>query len=75
MLFWSFIFRETYIFYRGYFNLNCYIGKKVQKNFLVGLKIWLCWGPGKTIKIAAGKTVLIFHAKLQVLHWFLLFLE
>ena len=24
----------------GYFNLNCYKGKKVQKNFLIGLKIW-----------------------------------
>ena len=31
--FWSFIFPETYICYRGYFNLNCYIVKKVQKKF------------------------------------------
>ena len=38
--FWSFIFPETYICYRGCLNLNCYIGKKVQKNFLMGLKIW-----------------------------------
>ena len=27
-------------------NLNCYIGKKVQKNFLMGLKIWWSWGSG-----------------------------
>ena len=46
MLFWSFIFPETYICYRGYFNLNFYIGKKVQKNFLMGLKIWWSWGSG-----------------------------
>ena len=38
--FWYFIFPETYICYRRYFNLNFYIGKKVQKNFLMGLKIW-----------------------------------
>ena len=38
--FWSFIFPETYICYRGYFHLNFYIGKKVQKIFLMGLKIW-----------------------------------
>ena len=37
--FWSFIFPETYICYRGYFNINYYISKKVQKNFIMGLKI------------------------------------
>ena len=40
MTFWVFDFYETFICYRGSFKLNCYIGKKVQKNFLMGLKIW-----------------------------------
>ena len=40
MLFWSFIFSETYICYRGYFQLNFYVGKIVQKNFFMGLKVW-----------------------------------
>ena len=40
MRFGSFVLYETFICYRGCFNLNCYIGKKVQKNFLMGLKIW-----------------------------------
>ena len=31
---------ETFICYRKGLNLNCYISKKVQKNFLMGLKIW-----------------------------------
>ena len=31
---------ETFLCYRECLNLNCYIGKKVQKNFLMGLKIW-----------------------------------
>ena len=44
--FWVFDFYETFICYRGYFKLNCYIGKKVQKNFLMGLKIWWSWGSG-----------------------------
>ena len=47
--FWSFDFYETFICYRGCLNLNCYIGKKVQKNFLMGLKIWWSWGSGKKI--------------------------
>ena len=38
--FWSFDFPKTFVCYRGYFKLNCYIGKKVQTNFLMGLKIW-----------------------------------
>ena len=60
-IFWSFIFLETYICYRGYFNLNYYIGKKVQKNFLMGLKIWWSWGSGYSkIKIPIGRTVLCF---------------
>ena len=42
--FGSFVLYETFICYRGCFNLNCYIGKKVQKNFLMGLKIWWSWG-------------------------------
>ena len=39
-----FYFNETFICYRGCLNLNCYISKKVQKNFLMGLKIWWSWG-------------------------------
>ena len=38
--FWFFIFPETYICFRSHFNADCNIGKKVQKNFLMGLKIW-----------------------------------
>ena len=37
--FWVFYFYETFICYRWYFILNCYIGKKVQKKFLMGFKI------------------------------------
>ena len=48
MLFWSFIFPETYICYRGYFNLNFYIGKKVLKIFPKGLNIWRSQGLEKT---------------------------
>ena len=36
MTFWVLYFYETFICYRGCLNLNCYIGKKVQKNFLMG---------------------------------------
>ena len=42
--FWVFKIFGTFICYRGCLNLNCYIGKKVQKNFLMGLKIWWSWG-------------------------------
>ena len=38
---------ETFICFRGVLNLNCYIGKKVQKNFLMGLKVWWSWGSRK----------------------------
>ena len=38
--FWVFDPDETFICYRGCLNLRCYISKKVQKNFLMGLKIW-----------------------------------
>ena len=36
----SFYFDETFICYRGCLNLNCYMGKKVHENFLMGLKVW-----------------------------------
>ena len=42
--FWVFDFYETFICYRGCLNLSCYIVKKVQKNFLMGFKIWWSWG-------------------------------
>ena len=38
MIFWIFDFYKTFKCYWGYFNLNFYIGKKVQKNFIMGLK-------------------------------------
>ena len=34
--FWVFDPDETFICYRGCLNLNCYLSKKVQKNFLMG---------------------------------------
>merc|ERR1711973_1052346 len=37
---WVFDFYETFICYGGCINLNFYISKKVQKNFLMGFKIW-----------------------------------
>ena len=40
MGFCSFGFFETFICFRNAFNLTFYMGKKVQKNFLMGLKIW-----------------------------------
>ena len=40
MTFWVFDFYETFICYRGYFKLNFYISKKMQKDFLMVLKIW-----------------------------------
>ena len=65
--FWVFKISGTFICYRGCLNLNCYIGKKVQKNFLMGLKIWRSWGS----RIFFSKSPIvgrfsIFHAKLQV---------
>ena len=44
VIFWSCIFFLTFICFRGVLNLNWYMGKKVQKNFLMGLKIWWSWG-------------------------------
>ena len=47
MLFQFFIFPETYISYSEYFNLNFYIGKKVEKIILGGLKFGEVEGQGK----------------------------
>ena len=49
--------------YKRYFNLNCYIGKKVHENFHIGLKIWWSSGSGRKIKIKAGRTVFNFSCK------------
>ena len=38
--FWSFDFYETFICFRAYLEQKPYGGKSVQKNFLMGLKIW-----------------------------------
>ena len=43
MTFWVFDPDETFICYRGCLNLNCYMGKKVHENFLMGLKVWWSW--------------------------------
>ena len=61
--FWVFDPDETFICYRGCLNLNCYMGKKVHKNFSMGLKIWWSWGSGKKNKICAGRTVSNFSCK------------
>ena len=72
MLFWSFIFPETYICYRVYFNLSCYLGKKVQKNFSFGLKNLVKLGAGIiNSKISRVGRSCFFRLKLQVLGWFL----
>ena len=61
---WVFDFYETFICYRGYFKWNFYIRKKVQKNFLMGLKIWWSWGSGFFFfKITAGRTIFGFSSK------------
>ena len=39
MGFWSFDFFETFICFRDVLNVKRYMGKKVQKIFLMGLKI------------------------------------
>ena len=46
MVFWAFIFPETNVCYRVYFSLICFVGKKVQKYFLMGLKVWWSWMSG-----------------------------
>ena len=38
--FWDFKISGTFICYKRCLNLSCYISKKVQKNFLMGLKFW-----------------------------------
>ena len=71
----SFYFFWTFICYRECLNLNCYISKKVQKIFLMGLKIWWSWGS----RFFFSKSPIvgrfsIFHAKLQFLRGWVLFL-
>ena len=43
MLLWSFIFPETYIYYRKCIYLFCFLGKNVHNNYLMGLIFWKCW--------------------------------
>ena len=38
--FWSFDFYKTFICFKAYLEQKPYGGKSVQKNFLMGLKIW-----------------------------------
>ena len=73
-LFWFFIFLETYICYRKYFDLNFHIGNKVQEKFSYGFKNLVKLGVRKKNTQQVGR-FLIFYAKLQVLPWFLLFLS
>ena len=39
-IFFDYEISGTLICFRGGFNLNSYIGKKVQKNFVMGLNVW-----------------------------------
>ena len=39
-IFFDYEISETFICFSGVFSLNGYMGKKVQKNFLMGFKIW-----------------------------------
>ena len=51
------------------------MGKKVRKNFLMGLKIWWSWGSGFFFSKSPNKgRFSIFHAKLQFLRGCVLFL-
>ena len=61
-----FYFFQTITCYSGCLNLSCYISKKVQKKFLVGLKVCWSWGSGFFFKIPIGRTVLIFSCKTSV---------
>ena len=64
MLFRSFIFRETYLSYREYFNLNCYIGKKSAENFPYGFQNLVKFGVRNFFfKITAGRMVFNFSCK------------
>ena len=74
--FWVFDPDENFICYRGCLILKWYIGKKLQKNFLMGLKIWWSWGS----RFFFSKTPIVgrlsnFHAKLQFLRGWVLFLS
>ena len=63
--FGSSIFFETFICFRGgVLKLNCYIGKKVQKNFLMGLKIWWSWGSDFFFQLPRVGRFLDFRPKL-----------
>ena len=61
-LFWFFIFLETYICYRKYFDLNFHIGNKVQEKFSYGSKNLVKLGVRKK-KHTAGRTVFNFLCK------------
>ena len=66
-IFGSFIFLELLYVIGGCLNLNFYIGKKVQTNFLMGLKIWWSWGSRFFFfKIPIGRTFLKFSFKTSV---------
>ena len=75
--FWVLYFYETFICYRRCLNLNCYIGKKVQKNFLMGLEIWWSWGSGFLFfsKSSNIRRFSIYHAQLPFLRGWVLFLS
>ena len=45
--FWVFDYYETFIDYRGFFNLNRYIGKIVQIIFFYGFKYLVKLGVGR----------------------------
>ena len=64
MLFWSFIFPETYIYYISCIYIYCYMEENVHKNYLVGLIFWRSWGVApKKIKFFMG--IWIFQKTLE----------
>ena len=63
MTFLVFDFYETFILYRGGFKLNFSIGKKVQKNLLMGLKFGKVGGQDFFFLITTGRTVFGFSSK------------
>ena len=63
--FWVFDLYETFICLRAYLEQKPYGGKKVQKNFLMGLKFWWSWGSRFFFsKSAYSVRFLDFHPKL-----------
>ena len=61
--FWVLYFYEIFIGYRYCFNLNFYMSKKVQKNFLFGLKFGEVGGRDHKFQNPKVSTVFNFSCK------------